>query len=225
MLRTFMLFFSLAAIAGGCASYTPSSAVLESPKKFAAQRAENGVAVSVSPLTDPEEQKKLFDADFTEKGVLCLQVVAENQSAPLAVVRPSDMSLELPGGTQLSPVSANTVVAKVGEKGSVAGATIAFGLIGYLASANAEDNARAARLEDYRSKTFSEARLASGNSAHGVVFFIPPPGTKAFDSATFSVRFVDAEDATSRTIELPLTNLDFKEVPLQAPEKKKKACC
>lgn len=45
---------------------------------------------------------------------------------------------------------------------------------------------------------------------------LPPQGTPSFDDATLRARFIDADDATSLVIELPLTGLGY-HGPSKAP--------
>jgi hypothetical protein len=82
-------------------------------------------------------------------------------------------------------------------------------MVGFLVASSAEDKARAARLEDYRRKELKEVRLKKEESAHGFIYFIPPPETQSFTEATLKVRFIDVEEGTSSVIVLPLKGLAF----------------
>ena len=81
---------------------------------------------------------------------------------------------------------------------------------------SATDKARADRQSDYRSKELQDVFLGKDESAHGFVYFVPPAGTQAFTQATLRVRFVDAEEATSILVQLPLSGLGFKGAPAKA---------
>lgn len=204
-----------AAVLSGCASYEPSSAPVPAPTAGDWYEAA-GLAASVDPYMDVERQKKVFDADMNAADVIALQVSVENRTSRSQVVRPSDMMLILNDDRAFSPASVSAAVNKVGESGSVVGATIAFGLIGYLVASDKEDSARTARAEDYREKAFKDVTLASGDKANGFVFFIPPKGTEPFDDATLRVRFVDFDASTSETVDVKLTGLGYEETVEQS---------
>lgn len=193
-----------------CASYTPSSAPV--PEPIATEWSiEDTVAVAVDPYSDAKRQMATFDANLNSADVIAMQVVAQNRGPQPMLIRPSDMVLELPGGRKLSPSGITTVVNKVGERGSVVGASIAFGLIGAIVASNAEESARNARTADYKEKAFKDTTMAANDEAHGFVFFIPPRGTAAFDQATLQVRFIDLDAATSKVVRASVTGLHYEE--------------
>ena len=206
----YLAFGLTAAAVSGCASYEPSSAPVPVPTTDDWYEAD-GLAASVDPYVDFERQKKVFDADMNAADVIPLQVSVENRTSRSQVVRPSDMTLVLDHDRAFSPASVSAAVNKVGESGSVVGATIAFGLIGYLVASDSQDSARTARTTDYTDKAFKDVTLAAGDSAHGFVFFIPPKGTEPFDDATLRVRFVDFNSASSEMVDVKLTGLGYTE--------------
>ncbi len=87
-----------------------------------------------------------------------------------------------------------------------------------MAASNAEAKAGVARLADYKSKELQDVTLGKDASAHGFVYFIPPPKTPPFTEATLAVKLVDSENFTSVEVRLPLSGLKFKVAPA-APEK------
>lgn len=193
-----------------CASYEPASMV--APKLDKASSGEvvkDGHAVFAKALGTTEEQEVYFDADFNEAGIIAIQVLAENRSERPARVRPKDFVLITPDGQSLSPVTSDSVVYSVGEDGSVVGATLAFGLIGWMAANQAEESSRNARLIDYQSKTFSEQVLYQGQSEHGFVFFVPPENTAPFTTAELTVTFVEDESATASAVRVPIANINY----------------
>ena len=198
----------LGLLLASCASYTPSSAPV--PEPAPANWVVNGsLAVAAEAFSDEASQKAVFDADFDEAEVVAIQVVAENRGARKMLVRPSDMVLQLPEGRKFSPSGITIVVNKVGESGSVVGATLAFGIIGAIAASSAEEESRTARTADYKEKAFKESTLIEADSAHGFVFFIPPRGTAPFDRAILRVRFVDIDTASSEYVEVALAGLAY----------------
>mgnify|MGYP001582807438 CR=1 FL=1 len=93
--------------------------------------------------------------------------------------------------------------------GGLVGATVAFGIIGYLAASIAEEKARTSRQVDFRDKELQEGALGKGESIHGFVFFIPLAGTAAFNQATLMLKVIDIEEGTSVPVSVPLVNLNF----------------
>ncbi|MGH7186134.1 MAG: hypothetical protein ACREIB_07660 [Pseudomonadota bacterium] len=174
---------------------------------------QEGFSVAADPYIEPDRQRSVFDADLGGAGVLAFHVFVENKSGKPTIIRRSDMSLTPPEGTRIGPESANSAAVKVGESGSVVAASLAFGIVGALVAGSAEDSARNARIADYRSKEFPEQTFAKDQAAQGFVFFIPPPGTKPFDAATLTVRFVDAESGAVQSVDVPLAALKFTGAP------------
>ncbi len=210
MRRTLVLCSGLLIALTGCASYTPSSAQIPKAAGMPAWRTEGAVGAGADPYVQPDRQKAMFGGNLRNEGVLAVQVLVENRGDRRQLVRRSEIALGLPDGTQFSPSNASSASAKLQSIGGVVGSTIAFGLIGFLVSSSANEQASAARLADYQSKELQDVTLGKDQPAHGFVYFIPPAGTQAFNEATLSVRFVDAEDATGLVVRLPMTGLEFK---------------
>jgi hypothetical protein len=193
--------------AAGCASYTPSTVSVPSIATAPAKITDDGVTVAADPWVQRDRQQSAFDADLADEDVIPVQVVVQNASGRPVWVRASDISLVVPDGRQVPTSSASSVAAKLQSSGRVIGWTVAFGVIGFLASATAEEQARNARVQDYRQKELTEARVEPQGSAHGFVFFILPKGTPPFDRADLVVRFVDLQQTAVRTAQLPLSGL------------------
>ncbi len=211
---------ALLLLCSGCASYTPSSAPV--PSVAAADwHTNDNLAVAVYPIVG-EEQEQMLDADLNEVGVLALQVVLENRGEYTKVVRSKDMVLTLPDERTFGPTTVDSVVYKVDESGSVIGSTVAFGLIGYMAASSAEESAKKARLMDYRAKSLGEEELAANDSAHGFVFFIPPPGSGTFDEATLSVFFVNEDLSTAKEVRVPVKGIGFEPEEVTKAEESEK---
>lgn len=199
-----------ALLAAGCASYTPRSALVPSGADLRWYRASDGFTVGIDPYAEIERQKAVFDADFHDKRVVAVHVVLRNDTGRRLVLRPSDMMLELADGRQVVPSGGTAVATKVGESGSVLGASLAFGLIGFIASTQAEEQARTARINDYRQKELQDATLEAGGEARGFVYFIPPPGTPPFADGTLTLRVSDVAEARPITHRVPLTRLAYR---------------
>jgi hypothetical protein len=207
-IRKICLTVVAASLVGACASYEPTSAPVEPKTAFSLVEAE-GFAAGADPYAKPEEYEPMFDADFDKSDVIALHVIVENRRPSAVLVRPSDISLILADGRAISPSSSLKVANKVGEDGSVIGSAIAFGLIGAIVASNAEEKARAARIDDYNSKSLDTVDLNPGDSADGVVFFIPPKSWPAFEEAELSVRAIDKVEGTSAVVSVPLTGVNY----------------
>lgn len=199
----------IAPMVGACASYEPSSAIIPEQSEFQMIGADNVLAGAL-PYTDTEQQAAMFDADLNASDVLAINVFVENRRAEAILVRPSDAILKLPDGRNLVPSSVAKIANKVGEDGSVIGATIAFGFIGLIASQNAKEKARAARIDDYESKSLHTTELRSGDSANGFLFFLLPQSSPGFDTAELSIRFIDPAGAQNWIVQIPLEGLPIK---------------
>lgn len=207
-MRYTVIGLALLLLGSGCASYEPTA--MPAPKVQPADwHVEDDLAVAVYPLVEEVQQQQVLSANFNQAGVIPLQVVAENRTDRMLLVRPFDLVLTLPDRRTVGPTASASVANMVDEEGSVVGPAIAFGLIGYMVASNAEESAKQARMADYESKSFRSKRLAKNQSTHGFVFFVPPPGSGTFDEATLSVFFVDEEAARTEKVDVPLTQLGF----------------
>jgi hypothetical protein len=204
MVRRLTVSFAVMLLAASCASYTPSSAPVPTLPSNARLTSVESYAASVDLYIDSAQQEAVFDGDLHEAGLIAMQVVAMNNGERPAQVRRTDMVLALPNGKRISPISAHSAAVQVGEEGSVIGMTLAFGIIGGLAAANAEETARKSRIADYETKEFKDVTLGAHESAYGFVFFKPPDGTSAINEAVLDVRFVDVGTATGQVVSLPL---------------------
>jgi hypothetical protein len=76
-----------------------------------------------------------------------------------------------------------------------------------IASQNAEEKAKAARIDDYESKSLHTTELRQGESATGFVFFLLPKSSPDIDTAELSVRFIDPAGAQNWIVQIPLDGL------------------
>ena len=205
MKRTGILCLALAVVISGCASYRPTAAPIPQAGAMPHRQEVANAVVSADPYTQPERVKATFGGDLMASGVLPIQVNVENLGPQRLLVRPSDAFLELGDGRQIAPAGAFAAAAKMERSGKVIAATVGFGLLGYLAASGAEDKARAARQEDFRRKEFPEKRLEKGESAHGFLYFLTPPGTTNLSSAQLAMRLVEVENGKSSVVKVPLS--------------------
>jgi hypothetical protein len=204
MKRRDILWLVLVVAISGCASYRPTAAPIPQPGAMPHRQEVANAVVSADPYTQPERVKATFGGDLIASGVLPIQVNVENLGAKRLLVRPSDAVLELSDGRQIAPAGAFAAASRMERSGRVVAATVGFGLLGYLAASGAEDKARAARQEDFRRKEFPEKRLERGESAHGFLYFLTPPGMN-LSSAALLMRLVDVEGGKSSVVKVPLS--------------------
>jgi hypothetical protein len=205
MKRQGFLWLALVVAISGCASYRPTAAPIPQAGAMPHRQEVANAVVAADPYTQPERVRATFGGNLIASGVLPIQVSVENLGPKRLLVRPSDTVLELSEGRQIAPAGASAAASKMERSGGVVAATVGFGLLGYLAASSAEDKARAARQEDYRRKEFQEKRLEKGESAHGFLYFLTPPGTTNLSSATLAMRLVDVEAGKSSVVKVPLT--------------------
>lgn len=192
-------------VLAGCASYTPHSVPVPRSDTMPAWQIENSMAVGADPYVQPDRQDAVFDGDLRAAGILPIQVLLQNNGYRRLLIRRSNITLILPDGRQISPVGATAVAVKVPAKGG--GWGYVPGIYGLVAESMAEDKARQGRVADYRDKELQDVTLVKGESAHGFVYFAPPPGTTTFTKATLTVPVVDIEEGASFIIRLQLSGL------------------
>lgn len=193
---------------GACASYEPSSPPVPQKAEYALYQSE-GLSAGALPYVDHDLQAATFDADLDAADILAIEVFVENGRTQSVLVRPSDAMLTLPNGRAIAPSGVSSAVAKIDEEGSVIGATIAFGIVGAMVAQSAEDDAKAARRADYEQKSLPQVELAPGVSKHGFLWFLPPRGTPAFNTADLSIRFIDPATGSDWRVTIPLKGLSF----------------
>ena len=209
MKRLSVYFLAILLGLSGCASYAPTSATAPASSSLPFMVTDGNVTVGADPYTQAERLKACFGGDLNDVGVLPIQVIVRNDGDRKILVRPSDVILVIPNCGQFCPAGASAAASKMESIGGVVASGVAFGIIGVLVASNAEDKARAARLEDYKRKELQESRLGPGESASGFLYFVPPPGTKAFNEADVVFRPVCIDDATSSVVKLPVSRLNF----------------
>ncbi len=194
----------------GCASYTPTSAPLaKGAGAMPACSTEGPLTMGADPFVKPERQKETFGGNVGAAGVLPIQVFFQYNGEKRVFLRPSEMVLVLPDGSQLSPASSSAAAARMESVGGVVVAAIGFGLVGALVASSVEEKARAARHEDYRRKELRETSLGKGDSVSGFVYFIPPATVGPFNTATLKTQSFDMEDASCTNLEVTLKDLKY----------------
>ena len=188
-----------------CASYKPSSAPVSPTPTTASAAVEDSAVTVVGQLyRNPSGKEAVFDADLDEDGIFAIQVDVHNRTPQKVAVNRSDMTLRLANGREISTISGASAALRVDEEGSVFGAALAFGIVGAMVAASAEDDAKQARVEDYSRKEFSDTILAPNSRAGGFVFFAPADGTPSFSNADLLVRLSDPTSGNAEIAAVPL---------------------
>jgi hypothetical protein len=207
MRRIMTVTLILAYFTVSCASYTAKSLATPAIESSAASREEQGLRVGVNPYVEAEKTKQIFDADLKQALVLALEVLVSNNGPRRLTVRKSDFILRLPAGREVAPARAEEVAARLESFGGVVGWTIAFGLVGLLASSMAKNNADTARRADFGGKEFHDATVFSGEAAHGFLFFLIPDDVRDLKNASLVVKGTDDVNAARISVEIPLGDL------------------
>ena len=207
MRRILTVTLILAYFTVSCASYTAKTVAIPAIESAAVTREEQGLRVGVNPYMEAEKSKKIFDADLTQARILALEVLVSNNGLRRLAVRKSDFILRLPAGKEYTPAHAADVTTRLESFGGVVGWTIAFGLVGLLASSIAKNSADTARRADFGSKEFQDATLFSGEAAHGFLFFLIPDDVRELKNASLVARPIDDADAARISVEIPLGDL------------------
>ncbi len=212
MRRILTVTLILAYVTVSCASYTAKSLARPAIESSAASREEQGLRVGVTPYVEAEKTKQIFDADLRQARILALEVVVNNNGPRRLTVRKSDFLLRLPAGKEYTPARAEDVATRLESFGGVVGWTLAFGLVGLLASSVAKSKADTARRADFGGKGFQDAALFSGEAAHGFLFFLIPDDVRELRNASLVVKGTDDANAARISVEIPLGDLGVWEV-------------
>ncbi len=211
--------FCLAPLAVSCASYTPQPVTLLRIQSAAISKEEQGITVGVTPYLDGDRNEQTFGADLKQAGILPLQVVVRNSGTDPIRLRKGDFVLRLAEDAEYGPASAASVAARLESSAGVVGWTIAFGLVGYLASSTQQQEANNARRGDLRDKSLKDTLLDSQESTQGFLYFLIPEDVNEIKEATLFLKVL--EPSTNRRIHLmlPLGKMGKWNVPKSQEER------
>jgi hypothetical protein len=199
---------------GGCASYKPTATPVEQVTDNELVFNAEGYGAKVEPYLDKARQQKYFNADFTKAGFLVVDVVVKNEGKDPVEVRPYDIYLVFPGGSQMAPMEGRVVATQIEENGSVVGSVLMFGLVGGIVATQAEHDAKNARILDYGGKELKETTLAPGASTQGYLFYRWTPNASA--QAEFVLQLQDRASNQLTEVTVPYQNTKVFAVPQNA---------
>lgn len=204
IIATVSLFFLLAA---SCASYTSQSVPVPTIESAAVSREEQGFAVGVIPYVETQKSEQTFGADLKKAKILALQIAVRNTGPRRLAVHKNDLRLRLADGDDHLPAPITSVATRLESNAGVIGWSVAFGIIGFLASSSQQDKADSARRADLRNKEFQDTTLATRESAHGFLFFLLPDSVRDLKNLTLVATAVDVQELKKITVAIPLPDL------------------
>ncbi len=199
---------------GGCASYKPTAVPTEQVTDANLVFNAEGYGAKVDPYLDQQRQKEYFNADFTKAGFLVVDVVVKNEGKDPVEVRPFDIYLVFPGGSQMAPMEGKVVATQIEENGSVVGSVLMFGWVGGIVATQAEHDAKNARILDYGAKELKETTLAPGTSTQGYLFYRWTPSANA--QAEFVLQLQDGTSNQLSEVTVPYGNTKVFAAPQSA---------
>ncbi|NOT55665.1 MAG: hypothetical protein HOP18_13780 [Deltaproteobacteria bacterium] len=208
----FVGLLTVAFVVGGCASKKLLDYPAQPPSSYPYSQVKDGLAVSIQPLTSPQESEKYFDTDLSSRGILAIFVSAENQGSPSTFIllkerftlqtaqreehAVSDRE-QVKSGT-LDNLQAATEV--VGFAATV-GSALFFGLGGvpflwgsHKIQSHEERVKHKFIVEELQTKT-----LSLGEETHGFVYFHRPPG---YPGSGHWVLHLEARDLNSKEVKV-----------------------
>lgn len=207
----------LSILCSSCITYSLRPVSIPEFDRMLVRRSQGPVAVGADPYVEADRQIGVFDTSLTEVGVLPVQILIQNRGELPLLINPGKLMLMLPDGKEIAPVEARAVVAKFNRDygQSFDRAAVAFGLIGAavaMSAISASEKAQADRHLDYAAKELKKVVIQKGESTHGFVFFILPPGTSGLNDTTLAVPCFAIDETIGETVKLPLARKEAREV-------------
>lgn len=165
------------------------------------------MSVGVIPYVEKQKSEQTFGADLKQAKILALQVAVRNTGPRRLAIRKSDFTLRLDDGNDHLPAPITSIATRLESNAGVIGWTLAFGVIGLLASSSQQDKADSARRADLRNKEFQDTSLATQESAHGFLFFLIPDSVRDLKNLTLVAKAVDVQELKGISVAVPLPDL------------------
>lgn len=199
-------FLTVMILLGGCAAKKLPPYPVQAASSYPYFQVQDGLAIGIKPLTDPQESEKYFDTDLLSRGVLAIYVSAENQGAPGTFVLLEERftlqtglreehqvsDREQPGSSSLA--AAHTVMSGLAAIGSL------FYLVGGIpfATVAGSINAHEERVKiKFVTEELQAKTISLGEEAHGFVYFRRPQG---FPGPGQWILHLEAEDTNSKEV-------------------------
>lgn len=178
---------------------------------------EKGVSVVSDSLTDKEELNAIYNQDTAGFGIVTLRVKLSNHNSAAMTMHPWAARLELPEGRSISPASPSAVISRFESPDHSGGVTAGAvgGIFGLLVTMSQESKRAKKRVEldkVLRSQGLSEAVLDQGDTAEGLLYFIPAKDTPAFDQAQL-ILWLNGSNKGAYRLEVPVEEIGFTGLP------------
>jgi hypothetical protein len=162
-----------------------------------------------SPLQVTDE----LSIPLTEAGIIAVAVLVKNEGDRSVSVNEGYFRLVLPGGRTIASTGISSIPSRLEQRsyafeaGAALGAPFAL-LAAHSASKEAKAK-RAAFIDALKTKVFGERVLQKGESAEGIVFFVPAEGTPSFSAADLSIWCFDSGSQSGIRTSMPVAKLKF----------------
>jgi hypothetical protein len=178
------------------------------------QLSDEDLVFEANPTVEYIHLKDDKDVSLNEGGIVVVKVVLENHGDEPINVNPSNFRLILPGKGTIAPSGVSAIFPRFEERnysGDVS--AIAFGaLIGTIISAaeeHAENKSRIPLEADLKNKMFENASLVKGQTAGGLLYFIPSDEVEDFDTANLSL-WISNNSSQNLKLTKSLQNIGYK---------------
>ena len=192
-------------------------------------KTEGVIAMEADPFTQTDRLEAIFGEDLWAMSILPIQITVRNNGDNPIHVEARNLKLTLPHAEVITPHSAADVNKWLASQGGMLGKVgmgvgqIGIGQIGHFAGpfggvASAilsglygmyQSNSSKSRDAAYTQTEFKDTTLEKNQFNRGLIYFMIPQGTSAFNEATLSLRTFDNQTETAH-IDLPLTSLTYK---------------
>ncbi|MGE0826156.1 MAG: hypothetical protein AB7G75_17110 [Candidatus Binatia bacterium] len=189
----------------GCAGKTLSPYPRQAASSYPYFQEQDGLAIGIKPLTDPQESEKYFHTDLLSRGILAIFVAAENRESPNtflllkgqftlhnALREELQVSDREQAGSSTLAATQNVMsaLAVVGYFGFYGVGALPFALVESSIESHEEQVKTKFVTEELQAKTIS-----LGEGTHGFVYFRRPPG---YPASGYWVLRVEAMDVTNQ---------------------------
>jgi hypothetical protein len=200
-------------LVGGCSRAKELPAYpAQPPSPYPYSQIKDGLAVSIRPLTNPQESETYFDTDLLSRGILAIFVLAENrESSSTFLLLKERFALQaaqseghpVSGREQVTSRTLDNIQEATKVMGLAAGVASAlfFGLGGvpfYVAAGEIHLHEERVKhkftVEELQTKTMS-----TGEETHGFVYFPRPPG---YPGQGQWVLHLEAQDLDSKEVKV-----------------------
>lgn len=168
------------------------------------------MSATAEPCTSKVELKEGMMYPFREASVIAVRVTMRNDSEREVIMRGSDIHLLLSDGSRIVPACATVVVERLEETRHAADTAAAWLLpFGTPLVFSDQVKNRNTFTVDLKRRQLGDTKLAPGETAEGLIYFVPADGTPAFTNAQLEIWCVDSDTLNSLQLNFDLSDLAF----------------